>query len=122
MRRSIWQLLSLATVAYAQNEARICAWYRPRFAAVRDTFYIDGGTIIETAWQDGQWPSSSPTQSFPSGVLHGFNFSNSFEGNEPVDLRKMMKELPLTGGGIYDAPDFLEGAMFVNDVELYTYG
>lgn len=122
MSSSILYLLILATAVYAQNNDRICSWYRPRFGTVRDALYVDGGTIYETSWQDGKWSSSNPTQTYPSGVLHAFNFSNAFEGNEPVDLRKLMTDLPLTGGGVYDAPDFMEGAMFANDLELYTYG
>ena len=84
--------------------------------------YIDGGTILENGWRDGDWLSSNPTQTYPSGKLHAFNFSSAFEGLEPVDLRALLDEFSLTGGGSYDAPDFSEGAMLASDFELYTYG
>ncbi|ETN41026.1 uncharacterized protein HMPREF1541_02960 [Cyphellophora europaea CBS 101466] len=115
-------LLGLSVLTLAQNDQRICAWYRPRYGSVRDALYIDGGTILENGWQDGSWASSNPTQTYPSGVLYALNFSNTFEGLEPVDLRELLTELPLTAGGPYDAPDFSEGAMFTSDYELYTYG
>lgn len=115
-------VLCLAVLTAAQDDQRVCAWYRARGGAVRDALYIDGGTILQTGWQDDSWASSNPTQEYPSGVLHAFNFSNKFEGNEPVDLFGLLTDLPLTGGGSYDAPDYNEGAMLTSDYELYTYG
>jgi hypothetical protein len=122
--RSLHRLLLLAYLALskAQNDQRICAWYRPRYGVVREALFIDGGTILENGWQDGSWASSNPTQTYPSARVYAFNFSNAFEGSEPVNLRDLLEELPLTAGGAYDAPDFSEGAMFTSDYELYTYG
>lgn len=123
LHRSLLVLwLSSLVQVQAQDNQRICAWYRARYGTVRDTFYIDGGTILEHQWQDGRWLASNPTQRYPSGLLHGFNFSNSFDGQEPADLEALLTKKELTGGGLYDAPDFSEGAIFTSDLELYTYG
>jgi hypothetical protein len=115
-------LASLFALTLAQDDQRICAWYRSRFGTVRDGLYIDGGTRFSTDWQDGNWSTATPTQDYPSGVLHAFNFSTSFEGNEPVDLNSILTSLPLTAGGTYNAPDYSQGAMLTSNFELYTYG
>jgi hypothetical protein len=128
-RRSISEVLVLALSTAAYTQYIPCAWQRPRAGVVHDALYIDGGQYCMNTWNGTGWKEmGSPVfQDVVGGQMQMLNFSRSFE-KSPVaventtDILAPTESVPLTGGGPYDAPIYLDGAMFVDNYELYTYG
>ncbi|KAK5045845.1 hypothetical protein LTR84_008938 [Exophiala bonariae] len=120
-----WVMLCLWTVACIAADAnpRLCVWTQPRGAVVRDTLYMDGGQrqycqwdATASAWLD-MTAVSGPEEE--RGYLYTLNFSKSFDVS--TNFSDIFTILP-TAGGFSNNPPFIDGYMFADDYEFYTYG
>lgn len=115
-------LWCVATMA-ADANPRLCVWTQPRGAVVRDTLYMDGGQMQYCQWDatGNTWlpgtAVSPPEQE--RGYLYTLNFSKTFEVS--ANFSDIFTILP-NAGGFSNNPPFIDGHMFADDYEFYTYG
>ncbi|KAL0933343.1 kelch repeat protein [Colletotrichum truncatum] len=107
-----------------QVAGTMCYWDSPRVAVIRDTLWIDGGTL---AWvptmQDGSYGDLSSLNN-PRGLMYSFNFSKSFDGTTNLTNLIGTKAKSLGGSGSTNsiAPNMIDGALLYNDAEFFLYG
>lgn len=98
-------------------------WTQPRGAVVRDTLYLDGGQMQYCQWDATaqtwlQGSAVSPPDQ-ERGYLYTLNFSKSFDMS--TNFSEIFTILP-NAGGFSNNPPFIDGYMFADDYEFYTYG
>ncbi|KAL1887572.1 hypothetical protein Sste5346_010125 [Sporothrix stenoceras] len=106
-----------------QINTTMCYWEQPRAAVVRDTLYIDGGTLW---WIPGMNDSSYGGvigDTNPSGIVYTLNFSVPFKtsDNLTADMGVLYKVSPGSNANNI-APNYFDGAMLANDDEWFLYG
>jgi len=98
-------------------------WTQPRGAVVRDTLYLDGGQMQYCQWDaTGQTWLQGSAVSPPDqerGYLYTLNFSQTFDLS--ANFSDIFSILP-NAGGFSNNPPFIDGHMFADDYEFYTYG
>ncbi|TGO84868.1 hypothetical protein BPOR_0456g00030 [Botrytis porri] len=112
-----------ATWVDDQVNTKMCYWTSPRAAVVRDTFYIDGG---ELAWLPGLSNGTYGPLNVdgnPLGIVYLLNFSTSFHVSDNISSIFTTITKGANGGlaGTLGS-NYVDGAMFANDDEWYTYG
>ncbi|KAG6003167.1 hypothetical protein E4U21_002281 [Claviceps maximensis] len=109
-----------------QVNTSICSWIQPRAALVRDTVYIDGGSI----WWSPGFAGGNIGEPVNNGNLQGyilsFNLSESFSRDTNV-TGILVKDLmtKARGGfasGISTEPTYYDGGMLANNAEFFLYG
>ncbi|ROT40770.1 hypothetical protein SODALDRAFT_104787 [Sodiomyces alkalinus F11] len=91
---------------------------------IRDTVYLDGGYIYwSQGLSNGEYgPIDQPNN--PLGLMYTLNFSQPF--NLSQNLTALFGTISKARGGAgnanSDAPNYLDGAMLVNDAQLALYG
>ena len=117
-------LLCLFVVAAVKANKIPCAWTQPRAGTVRNAFYIDGGQYFVNDWENGAWANQygSDLDKPPAGQIQRFNYSLSFDSGNSFNLSNLLFSMPLTVGGDYSAPPYIDGALFADDFEFYLYG
>ncbi|KAG6121252.1 hypothetical protein E4U13_005153 [Claviceps humidiphila] len=110
----------------SQVNTSICFWLQPRAALVRDTIYLDGGSI----WWSPGLADGSVGQPVNNGNFQGyilnFNLSESFSTDTNVTgimVKNLMSKA--RGGfasGISTEPNYYDGGMLANDAEFFLYG
>ncbi|KAH8586853.1 hypothetical protein B0O99DRAFT_585342 [Bisporella sp. PMI_857] len=106
-----------------QVNSTMCYWTTPRAAVIRDTVYLDGGYLW---WQPGLADGSIGSligDGNPLGLVYTLNFSTPFKTSDNISaiLGKISKA---AGGGNANnlGPNYVDGGMFANDYEWFTYG
>ncbi|KAG0649494.1 Kelch repeat-containing [Hyphodiscus hymeniophilus] len=102
----------------------MCYWQNPRAGVIRDTLYLDGGYLW---WNPGLADGSyaGPTaDGNPLGDVYLLNFSTPF--NTSQNISEILGTISKASGGSGDAnnigPQYVDGTMFANDFEWFTYG
>lgn len=115
-------LFGQATAISVQENYTICNWARVRAGVVRDALYLDGGLLWwQTAFADGTTPVVSSDGNV-AGDMFRLNFSMPFDTTK-TNISGLFERMPKAGGaGNNIAPNYVDGAMFTNDDELYLYG
>ncbi|KAG8425028.1 hypothetical protein J3458_001771 [Metarhizium acridum] len=109
-----------------QVNTSICTWSQPRAALIRDTVYLDGGTI----WWNPGLASGKFGPHLNQGNLQGYvlsyNLSESFtKGANVTEIllnKRMSKAIGGTQSGISSEPGYDDGGMLANDAEFFLYG
>ncbi|ERS96450.1 hypothetical protein HMPREF1624_07361 [Sporothrix schenckii ATCC 58251] len=106
-----------------QINASMCYWEQPRAAVVRDTLYLDGGSVV---WIPGMNDSSYgpvTADQNPLGIVYTLNFSVPFavKDNLTADMGVLYKVSPGSNANNI-APNYIDGAMLANDDEWFLYG
>ncbi|APA13888.1 hypothetical protein SS1G_14009 [Sclerotinia sclerotiorum 1980 UF-70] len=106
-----------------QVNATMCYWTSPRAAVVRDTFYLDGGQLFwEPGLSDGSY-ATPVADGNPLGLVYLLNFNTSFHISDNVStIFSTISKAPNGGSASNLGPNYVDGAMFANDFEWYTYG
>ncbi|OAA48385.1 Galactose oxidase/kelch, beta-propeller [Metarhizium rileyi] len=103
-----------------QVNTSICLWIQPRAALIRDTIYLDGGSIW---WSPGL---ASGEIGNLQGYVLSYNLSESFQKGSNVtgNLVKnlMSKALGGSQSGISSEPTYYDGGMLANDAQFFLYG
>ncbi|KAK4040743.1 hypothetical protein C8A01DRAFT_45947 [Parachaetomium inaequale] len=104
-----------------QVDTKICIWQQLRAAVLRDTVYLDGGSLYwQAGFADGSRGRAS-TDNNPLGLIYSLNFSTPF--NTTQNITSILDTLE-TGGGDTNtrAPNYEDGALLGNDAEFFLYG
>ncbi|KAF7890166.1 hypothetical protein EAF00_008482 [Botryotinia globosa] len=106
-----------------QVNTTMCYWTSPRAAVVRDTFYIDGGELYwEPGMSDGTY-DPPVIDGNPLGLVYLLNFSTPFHTSDNISsIFTTISKAPNGGSASNLGPNYVDGAMFANDDEWYTYG
>ncbi|EGY23744.1 kelch repeat protein [Verticillium dahliae VdLs.17] len=124
--------VAFARVAFGQFEgwigdqvnASMCLWAQPRAGVVRDTLYLDGGFLYWSQGLSNGEYGAPEQQENPLGLMYTLNFSRPFQSSD--NLTALFGTISKARGGIgnanNDAPNYYDGAMFVNDAQLSLYG
>ncbi|CAD6453008.1 9f61d75e-31a6-4fba-9b4e-7dcf47082789 [Sclerotinia trifoliorum] len=106
-----------------QVNTTMCYWTSPRAAVVRDTFYLDGGELWwEPGLSDGSY-APPVSDGNPLGLVYLLNFNTSFHISDNVStIFSTISKAPNGGSASNLGPNYVDGAMFANDYEWYTYG
>ncbi|KAL4878082.1 hypothetical protein BJY04DRAFT_229983 [Aspergillus karnatakaensis] len=125
--RTLAVALGLVGRSYAQGQSwrnqvnvSMCNWGEVRATTLRDTVYLDGGSLW---WQLGYSDGSVSYDSRDNleGLLYSFNLSSSFTTD--TNQTALFNTLPKAGGvGGNIAPTYHDGALLSNDNKLYLYG
>ncbi|KAG4025300.1 hypothetical protein MFRU_061g00190 [Monilinia fructicola] len=115
--------LGQATWLSNQVNTTMCYWTSPRAAVVRDTFYVDGGELFwEPGLSDGSY-ASPYSDGNPRGIVYLLNFNTSFHISDNItSVFTTISKAPNGGAASNLGPNYVDGAMFANDDEWYTYG
>lgn len=103
----------------------MCEWQSPRVGVVRDTVYIDGGIL---SWQQGLADGSYAglfSDDNPLGLVYALNFSLPFQTTQDFNQTALFTNMTKSsaGGAANNiGPDYIDGVMFANDYEWWTYG
>lgn len=135
MARTAIGLLAIAsgllTGAHAQLEGWIsgqvnttmCYWEQPRANVMRDTLYMDGGSIY---WKPGMDDGSDvglSSDSNPLGIMFTLNFSQPFNTSDNITaLFGQLAKGSTDTGTTNIAPNYFDGAMFSNQAEILLFG
>ncbi|KAG6028592.1 hypothetical protein E4U41_000632 [Claviceps citrina] len=110
----------------SQVNTSICFWLQPRAALVRDTVYLDGGSI----WWSPGLANGGVGKPVNNGNFQGyiltFNLSEPFSPETNV-TGIMVKDLmsKARGGlasGISTEPNYYDGGILANNAEFFLYG
>lgn len=123
-------LLLMIPLAIAQSPIQlqpnitICNWNGLRTGIIRDTIYLDGGSL----W----WQSASDSNGLPSltndggigGRMFSLNLSYAFDTTIFNETTSRLQPISKTGGTAANniAPRYVNGALFANDGEFLLYG
>ncbi|KAF7158140.1 hypothetical protein CNMCM5623_002806 [Aspergillus felis] len=118
----IFALLVGCSTAQGWNvNVSICNWDQVRVNTIRDTVYLDGGSLW---WKrdlaDGT--SNLANDGNNNGLLYYLNLTTSFD-TTTSNLTALFGNVSKAGGIANNiAPTYRDGVMFANDNELYLYG
>ncbi|KAL4977164.1 hypothetical protein BDW66DRAFT_40306 [Aspergillus desertorum] len=104
-----------------QINSSICTWGQLRAAVIRDTVYLDGGSLTyQRGFSNGQVQVDSDDNA--KGLLYTLDLSSSF--NTETDNLTALFDTFAKAGGIAGniAPTYHDGVMFANDNMFYLYG
>ncbi|EFR04259.1 hypothetical protein MGYG_07268 [Nannizzia gypsea CBS 118893] len=104
-----------------QTNVEICNWYRFRAGVIRDTVYLDGGSLTwQRNFQDGRPILDRAGSELDDMFTLSFNSSFDMKTN----FTDLLGRIPrLAGGGAsLTAPLYVDGTMFYNNSTLLTYG
>ncbi|RDW91032.1 hypothetical protein BP5796_02197 [Coleophoma crateriformis] len=106
-----------------QINATLCQWQSPRAAVVRDALYIDGGYLWWVpGLADGTYGPPTADDN-PLGLVYILNFSTPFVTSQNISLAFSTLSKASNGGAANNiGPQYIDGAMFANDYEWWTYG
>jgi len=106
-----------------QVNTTICKWQQFRAAVIRDTVYLDGGSLW---WipglDDGQYGQIVSDRN-PLGLVYSLNFSKPFDTKD--NITSLFKVNPkIADGQVVNnlAPNAIDGAMLANDDQFILYG
>lgn len=106
-----------------QVNTTICQWQQLRAHVVRDTVYMDGGSMW---WLPGLSDGSYGTavnDHNPLGLVYTLNFSRPFSTSD--NLTSIFGSISKVSAGTAAknlAPNYVDGAMLGNDDEWFLYG
>ncbi|KAL3428465.1 kelch repeat protein [Phlyctema vagabunda] len=106
-----------------QVNSTLCTWETPRAAVIRDTLYIDGGYLMwRPGFSDGTYGNPIADDN-PLGIVYLLSFNNSFTTSENISqVFGRSSKAPDGGAANNVAPQYIDGGMFADDFEWYTYG
>ncbi|RDW58120.1 kelch repeat protein [Coleophoma cylindrospora] len=106
-----------------QINATLCQWQSPRAAVVRDALYIDGGYLWWVpGLADGTYGPPTADDN-PLGLVYILNFSTQYDTSQNISLAFSTLSKASNGGAANNiGPQYIDGAMFANDYEWWTYG
>ncbi|KAK3898113.1 hypothetical protein C8A05DRAFT_38314, partial [Staphylotrichum tortipilum] len=114
-------VLGEATWQPNQVNTRICQWQQLRASVLRDTVYLDGGSLW---WQPGFADGSAGrpvNDNNRAGFIYTLNFSTPF--NTTQNISTILGNLATGGGDTNNrAPNFEDGALLGNNEEFFLYG
>lgn len=110
----------------SQVNTSMCLWYQPRAALVRDTVYLDGGSIWwSPGLANGQIGKPVNNGNF-QGYILSYNLSESFSTGTNVTGIMLKYMISKARGGIANGispePNYYDGGMLANDAEFFLYG
>lgn len=111
-----------------QISTEICTWEQPRAALIRDTIYLDGGTIWWVPTLNDGSLGRPVDNGNNKGVVLSYNLSTPFDAKTNVtgilleDENTMTKARGGSGNSNGAAPNFVDGGMLANDDEFFLYG
>ncbi|KAJ3491873.1 hypothetical protein NLG97_g5515 [Lecanicillium saksenae] len=112
--------------ASGQINTTICTWSQPRAALVRDSIFIDGGSVLWTPGFENGTSGPIVSQGNIQGIILSFNLSRSF--NKDTNVTGILLDGSLSkarggkGNANGDAPVYFDGALLSNDAEFFLYG
>ncbi|KAL2862472.1 uncharacterized protein BJX67DRAFT_366303 [Aspergillus lucknowensis] len=99
----------------------MCNWGSVRVNTIRDTVYLDGGSLWwQTGYDNGDVSTPESTNN-NEGSLYYLNLSSSFN-TATTNLTSLFGTIPKLGGNSNLAPTYQDGVMFANDYKFYLYG
>ncbi|KAK3324706.1 hypothetical protein B0T19DRAFT_444102 [Cercophora scortea] len=105
-----------------QVNTTICQWQQLRAAVLRDTVYLDGGSLWWLpGFNDGSYGATVNDINL-SGTVFTLNFSMPFNTTQNITAVFGTVTKPGGGGASNLAPNYIDGAMLANDDEWFLYG
>ncbi|EGD99890.1 hypothetical protein TESG_07223 [Trichophyton tonsurans CBS 112818] len=104
-----------------QTSVDFCNWYRFRAGVIRDTVYLDGGSLLwQRNFQDGRPILEKAGPDLDNMFTLLFNSSFDMKTN----FTDLLGRIPRLAGGDASsfAPTYVDGTMFYSDYTLLTYG
>ncbi|KAL4779669.1 hypothetical protein BJX76DRAFT_340214 [Aspergillus varians] len=130
MLLDIWRLAVLAGTLVGSSQAQtwrnqvnisMCNWGKFRANTIRDTVYLDGGSLsFQLGYDTGevQWDNRNNNE----GLVYYLNLSSSFN-TETSNLTALFGSIEKAGGIAGNlAPNYNDGVMLANDDKFYLYG
>ncbi|KAK0369594.1 kelch repeat protein [Colletotrichum limetticola] len=107
-----------------QVSSSMCYWYAPRAAVIRDTLWLDGGSLYWTPTYGDGSTGYPTTLDNPLGLMYSLNFSKPFD--KTTNITKLIETHPKAPSGSGNAnsfaPNTIDGALLHNDAEFFLYG
>ncbi|OQD92534.1 hypothetical protein PENSOL_c040G01094 [Penicillium solitum] len=100
------------------NNVYMCNWLGLRANILRDRIFLDGGRLWYHTGND-DCPDYDPADILTTTIYH-LNLNTSF--NTKSNFMDLLTNDSVAGGDPSMAPNYVNGAMFANDNELYLYG
>lgn len=101
-----------------QVNSTMCLWKSPRVITLRDTVYLDGGSILWLNGMDtGEYARSSDDN--PTGLILTLNLTTPFRLDQ--NLTQLFGTLPksTSSSTIFN---YIDGDLLGNDAQFFTYG
>ncbi|OAA76727.1 Galactose oxidase/kelch, beta-propeller [Akanthomyces lecanii RCEF 1005] len=112
--------------AQGQVNTTICIWNQPRAAIVRDTIYIDGGSVWWTPGLENGTLGPIFNQGNFQGIILSYNLGKPFNRDTNVTGTLLDGSLSKARGGKGnangDGPVYYDGALLANDAQFFLYG
>lgn len=112
-----WNVVAAINLV-SQVNISMCNWAQLRANVIRDTIYLNGGSLW---WLPGQSDGTyaSPENDGNVGVVYSLNLTMPFD--QTTNLTSLFKSMstPTTNN---ISSNFIDGAMFANDDEFILYG
>ncbi|KAF4778696.1 kelch repeat protein [Colletotrichum scovillei] len=107
-----------------QVSSSMCYWYAPRAAVIRDTLWLDGGSLYWTPTYGDGSTGYPTTLDNPLGLMYSLNFSKPFDKSTNITkLIETHSKAPSGSGNANSfAPNTIDGALLYNDAEFFLYG
>ncbi|KAL2813846.1 hypothetical protein BJX63DRAFT_207880 [Aspergillus granulosus] len=99
----------------------MCTWREARVNTIRDTVYLDGGSLWwQVGYDDGSVSPESTNNN--EGLLYYLNLNSTFN-TATSNLTELFGSIPKAGGIANNlAPTYHDGVMWANDNKFYLYG
>ncbi|KAI1981497.1 hypothetical protein LOZ51_006833, partial [Ophidiomyces ophidiicola] len=106
----------------SQINITMCNWFRPRVDIIRDTVYLDGGSLWwRRGFSDGTF-GSPQNDGNPDGNIFTLPLSVPFN-TVHTNLTGLFGRInPVNGAGNNIAPTYVDGAMFATENEFMLFG
>ena len=113
-------LMNAALVAATGATSNISAWVGLRGAQIQTTLVLEGVTLFNGTWSDGQWLNMNSMDS-TYGFYYQIDLRKSFNAeNDSIDSYMFVPEKGERSDP--NAPNFRRGALFNNGYQFYTFG
>lgn len=101
-----------------QVNSSICTWTLPRVITLRDTVYLDGGSILWFQGMDtGEYKRVADNN--PTGLVLTLNLTTPF--NLGQNLTQLFDPLPKASTST-SVPNYVDGDLLGNDAQFFAYG
>lgn len=107
-----------------QPNVTICNWAGLRTGIIRDTIYLDGGSLWWQSATDNNGVPVTDNNGGVEGIMFSLNLSYAFDTMTFNQTTSLLQPMSKTGGtaGNNIAPNYRDGALFANNGEFYLYG
>lgn len=106
-------------LAMATATTNLASWQGLRGAQIQSKIVLEGGLLTNGTFQDSQWKGTSIVQ-HSYGVFYELDLTKSFDSNADDTSTYLLPSVQETTNTL--APIYIDGGIFHNDYQFYTWG